>query len=214
MVRGWLLRKRLALAGPGVLCRKNLANDEDLETCEESTREHPLRYFAFEESGKVWWFSFPTLWKWCIRSPTNPYTKVPLSTETRKRLREVWYYHRRHKLPLPTPPPQFDERMRAYWNVILQTLEDYGFGEVFISMNISKTEYLAILRMIYDDIPVTMRNAFDRERVRRHIRNVFASNAGVSLYRLQCAYTLMLILMVPKDPYELAFTILSSLYRS
>jgi RNase P protein component len=98
--------------------------------------------------------------------------------------------------------------------VILQTLEDYGFGEVFISMNISKTEYLAILRMIYDDIPVTMRNAFDRERVRRHIRNVFASNAGVSLYRLQCAYTLMLILMVPKDPYELAFTILSSLYRS
>jgi hypothetical protein len=62
LIRGWLVRRRLRYAGPGVLCRKNLANDEDLETCEESSKEHPFDYFAFEENGKVWWFHFPTLW--------------------------------------------------------------------------------------------------------------------------------------------------------
>lgn len=212
-VRGWLLRKRLALAGPGVLCRKNLANDEDLETCEESNREDPMTYFAFEESGKIWWFSFPTLWKWCIRSPTNPYTKVPLSASTRRRLRDVWYYNRRNKIQLPAPPPTYDERMRTYWNVIRQTLEDCGFGELHMNPNFTKYEYNVILRMIQDDIPVTMTNKFARDRVNRHIRSVFLSNANLATYRLQCAYTLMVILMVPKDPYELAFTVLSALYR-
>jgi len=213
-IRGWLLRSRLKLAGPGVLCRKNLANDEDLETCEESSREHPLSYFAFEESGKVWWFSFPTIWKWCIRNPTNPYTKVPLSTETRKRLRQLWYYHRKHKLPLPKGPPQFDERMRSYWNIIRQSLEDYGFGELYININFSKNEYMSMFRMIRDDIPVTMSNKAARERIDRHLRVALSSMVPLQTYLLQCAYTLMICLMVPKDPYELAFTVLSAIYRT
>lgn len=213
-IRGWLLRKRLALAGPGVLCRKNLSNDEDLDTCVESNREHPMSYFAFEESGKIWWFSFPTLWRWCIRNPTNPYTKVPLSAPTRKRLREMWYYHRKRKLPLPLVPANFDERMRIYWNVILQTFEDYGFGEIYLSLNFTKGDYISILRMIRDDIPVTMRNKAAQERVSRHIKLALASVAPLNTYLLQCAYTLMIILMVPKDPYELAFTMLSAIYRA
>lgn len=212
-IRGWLLRKRVALGGPGVLCRKNLANDEDLETCEESSREHPFNYFAFEEAGKIWWFSFPTLWKWCIRNPSNPYTKVPLSQATRKRLRAMWYYHRRNKLPLPKAPPQFEERLRAYWNVVIQTLEDYGFGEIYLNIHFTKSEYISMFRMIRDDIPVTMSNKLARERVERHIRIVLSSVAPLQTYLLQCAYTLMVILMVPNDPYELAFTVLSALYR-
>jgi hypothetical protein len=214
VVRGWLVRKRLELAGPGVLCRKNLSNDDDLETCEESSREHPFNYFAFEESGKIWWFSFPTLWKWCIRNPTNPYTKVPLSTSTRKRLRELWYYNRKRKISLPIGPSTFTERSRMYWNVILQTLEDYGFGEIYLNLNFSKSNYASILRMIRDDIPVTMTNKLARERVERHIKTALSSMAPLNTYMLQCAYTLMIILMVPKDPYELAFTMLSAIYRA
>lgn len=212
-VRGWLVRKRLSLAGPGVLCRKNLANDEDLETCEESTREHPFNYFAFEESGKIWWFSFPTIWKWCIRNPTNPYTKVPLSSATRKRLRELWHYHRRHKLPLPKGPPEYGERLRTYWNVIRQTLEDHGFGDLYLTTNLTKSDYVAMFRMIRDDIPVTVRNKIVRERVDRHIRLALTSPVPIETFLLQCAYTLMVILMVPKDPYDLAFTVLSAIYR-
>lgn len=213
LIRGWLLRKRLALAGPGVLCRKNLANDEDLETCEESSREDPMSYFAFEESGKIWWFSFPTIWKWCIRNPTNPYTKVPLSTSTRKRLRELWFYQRRRRLPLPKVPPQFEERNRVYWNVICQTFEDYGFGEIHIDIRFSKNAYNTMFRMIRDDIQVTMSNKTARDRVERHIRAALTSTSPLNLYLLQCAYTLMVILMVPKDPYELAFTVLSAIFR-
>jgi hypothetical protein len=213
-IRGWLVRRRLALAGPGVLCRKNLSNDEDLETCEESSREDPFTYFAFEESGKIWWFSFPTLWKWCIRNPTNPYTKVALSSSTRKRLREIWYYNRRRKIPLPLAPANVEERIRIYWNVIIQTLEDCGFGEIYLNTNFSKNTYNTILRLIRDDIPVTMRNKSARDRVDRHIRAALASTVPLHMYLAQCAYTLMIILMVPKDPYELAFTFLSAMYRA
>lgn len=215
LIRGWLLRKRLALAGPGVLSRKNLANDEDLETCEESTREHPLTYFAFEESGKIWWFSFPTIWKWCLRNPTNPYTKVPLKPEARKRLRELWYYHRRHKLPLPTNAPIFHDRLHGYWNIIRQTFDDYGFGDIHpnIINHLHRQQYVLIFRMIRDDIPVTMPNKADREKVDRYLRIALQSTAPLNNYILFSAYTLMLILMIPKEPYELAFTILSALYR-
>lgn len=213
LIRGWLIRKRLQLGGPGVLSRKGLANDEDLETCEESSREDPFTYFAFEESGKIWWFSFQTIWKWCIRNPTNPYTKVPLSSDTRKRLRAMWYYQRRNKLPLPKAPAQFGERNQAYWNVILQTFEDYGFGQVAMSINIPKHAYNTMFRLLRDDIEVTMTNKAAKERVDKHIRTVLLSTSPLQLYLLQCAYTLMVILMIPKDPYELAFTVLSALYR-
>ena len=212
-VRGWLLRKRLALAGPGVLCRKNLSNDEDLETCEESNREDPMTYFGFEESGKTWWFSFPTLWKWCIRNPTNPYTKVPLSADTRKRLRAMWYYNRKRKIPVPFPPSQFAERIHFYWNVIFQTLEDHGFGEIYFNTNLNKNEYTYILRTIRDDIPVTMTNKAAMARVDRYIGIALNSRAVFHTYLLQCAYTIMIILMIPKDPYELSFTLMSAMYR-
>jgi hypothetical protein len=215
IVRGWLLRKRLELAGPGVLSRKNLANDEDLETCEESAKEHPLTYFAFEESGKIWWFSFPTIWKWCLRNPTNPYTKVPLSHEARKRLRQLWYYQKRHKIPLPASPPIFQDRLNGYWNIIRQTFDDYGFGDIHpnIVFNLHKHEYMIMFRMIRDDIPVTMQNKAAREKVDRYLRIALQSTAPVNNYILFSAYTLMVCLMVPKEPYELAFTVLSALYR-
>lgn len=215
LVRGWLLRKRLALGGPGVLCRRDLANDEDLETCEESAKEHPYNYFGFEEAGKIWWFSFPTIWKWCLRNPTNPYTKVSLSADTRKRLREMWYFHKRHRLPLPASPPTFQDRLHGYWNIILQTFDDYGFGDIHpnIVNQLTKQQYMVMFRMIREDIPVTMRNSKAREKVDYHLRLALNYSAPMNNYILFAAYTLMITLMIPKQPYELAFTVLSALYR-
>lgn len=215
IIRGWLLRKRLALGGPGVLSRKNLANDEDLETCEESSREHPFTYFGFEESGKIWWFSFPTIWKWCVRNPTNPYTKVPLSADTRKRIRQMWYYQRSHRLPLPVLAPSFNDRLTSYWNVIRQIIEDHGFGEIHpnIVLHLRKSQYNVMFRMIRDDIPVTMQNKSDRERVDKYLRIAIQNTTNIQNYILYASYTLMLVLMIPKDPYELCFTILSAMYR-
>lgn len=220
LVRGWLLRRRLRYAGPGVLCRKNLANDEDLETCEEASKENPFDYFAFEENGKVWWFHFPTLWKWCLRSaePTNPYTKVALSSDTRKRLRAVWGYQFRHKRGVPEEPNVFIDRMLGRWNIVCQIFADYGFGNInprmFLPMG--KNEYAVLFRFLRDDMEIVYpennkTKKFVITQCNRMINNV--NIVQPNIYLLNSMYTIMVLLMYPKDPYILAFTILSGLYR-
>lgn len=220
VIRGWLLRTRLAMAGPGVLRRRNLANDEDLETCEESSKEDPFSYFAFEESGKIWWFHFPTLWRWCIRkqTPTNPYTKVPLSAETRKRLRAMWAYNRRHKLPLPQEPANSIERMEGRWYIISQLLEDNGFGDLDPNWfsRLTKRQLVEIFHMIKDDIDVTISHQRVRASTRKFVTHALslAQTSSAPQYLLQASYVLMIILVTPRDPYTLAFTMLSAMYRS
>ncbi len=222
-VRGCLLRKRLALAGPGVLCRKGLANDEDLETCEVASREHPLSYFAFEESGKVWWFHFGTLWRWCCRStePVNPYTKVPLSADTRRRLRAMWAYNRVHGIDNPREEAKsLDERIRYRVNIICQLAHDHGFGDIDpnVFLELDKSRWIAIFRMVRDDLDVTLPKTMVRVRdmTRRYIDYAFETstmltdNQSVDLSS-RIAY---LMLMYPKDPYIIVFTLLSALYRS
>ena len=219
-VRGWLVRKRLSYSGPGVLSRKDLANDEDLETCEESSREHPFDYFGFDEGGKTWWFHFPTIWKWCIRTsnPTNPYTKVPLSQETRKRLRSAWGHRFRHKIKLPEEPTVFGERLLGRWNIICQLFADHGFGDIDPRMflRMGKNEYSIMFRFLRDDIEVALSDSNKTKQLvlsqcNRMIRNAHVVQSNI--YILNSAYILMVLLLHPKDPYILAFTVLSALYR-
>lgn len=221
IVRGWLVRRRLRYAGPGVLCRKNLANDEDLETCEEASKENPYEYFAFEENGKVWWFHFPTLWKWCLRSeqPTNPYTKVPLSDDTRKRLRAIWGYCYRHKLSRPTEPETLNERLVGRWNIVCQLFADHGFGNIDPRMflRMGKYDYVAVFRFLRDDMEMVFsKNNNTKQYVIRNCNRMIynASVVQSNMYILNSSYTLMIMLLYPKDPYILAFTILSALYRA
>jgi hypothetical protein len=109
-----------------------VTNDEDLVTCESKETIRPFDYFGFEENGKVWCFSFPSLWKWAVRShqPVNPYTKVPLDIETRKRMHEYWAYRHRHRLDVPEEPTVLQERIRARWNVLCQMFDNYHFGDI------------------------------------------------------------------------------------
>ena len=219
-VRGWLLRCRLKRCGPGVLCRKNLANDEDLETCEESSKQDPFDYFAFEESGKIWWFDFNTLWRWCLRSqePTNPYTKVPLSVETRKRLRATWSYQLRHNLPLPAESVQYLDRFVGRWNIICQLFADHGFGNIHADTfcRLRKAEMLVAYQFLQSDMnvvlnPKTRTHRFVMARTEIVIRN--ARTIEPNRFVLIAAHELMKMLLYPKDPYILAFTVLSALYR-
>lgn len=221
-VRGCLLRKRLALAGPGVLRRQGLANEEDLETCEDVHREHPMTYFAFEEGGKVWWFHFGTLWKWCCRcaDPTNPYTKVPLSSDTRRRLRAIWAYNRMHDIENPredsTP---LSERVRYRVNILCQIASDNGFGSISPNLffELDRSRWMTMFRMIRDDLDVTLPKHMVRvrEMTQRYIEYMFET--GAMLPDSACvelaSRIAFLMLMYPKDPYILAFTVLSALYR-
>jgi len=216
--RGWMLRKRLWLAGPGVLCRKNLANTEDVVTCEENV--HPMEYFAFVENDKTWWFEFSTIWAWCQRShqPVNPYTKVPLTAETRRRLREMWAYRRRHNEPIPPEANTFEERLRGRWNIMCQAFEDNGFVDVHPNqfMRLNKSNLAVAFRFLRADLQVSMRKTdamFDKfmSWTHRGIQNAY--QLSTVQYLLQSSYVLMLMTCMPVDPYITIFTILSALHR-
>jgi len=86
--RGWMVRKTLQLAGPGVLNRKICHNEEDLVTFDRKNI-HPFEYFAFEEDGYVYWFDIKTIFQLSCQSlnPQNPYTRKEIPLEIRKRLK-------------------------------------------------------------------------------------------------------------------------------
>ena len=220
LVRGWLVRCRLRLAGPGVLSRRDLANDEELVSCESKDRQHPFDYFAFEENGKVWWFEFASLWRWASQShePENPYTKVPLSQTTRRRLRAAWAYRQRRRLPLPSESSVYEQRLRARWNLITQLFLDNGFVDVhpnnFTRLNASELRTMFVF--LERDIQVVFSDKDPgKARALRLCRRGLHANPELppTMYVLGSAYILLLILTVHRDSYNMTFNVLSALYR-
>lgn len=217
VIRGWLVRKRLKLAGPGVLCRKDLVNDDDLVTCESKDKQHPFDYFGLEESGKLWWFDWETIWNWTMRcvSPVNPYTKVPLTMETRRRLREGFAYRIRNNIPIKT---QHLRTIQYKWNILIQIFEENGFGlirqDTFLGMR--KVHFITLFNLLQDDVEVIFKdtNTFKRDIIRScsKIRSlVFKLNTDE--YVSECLSILLAFLLMSKDCYVLSFSILSALYR-
>lgn len=216
VIRGWMVRNRLRMAGHGVLSRKDLVNDEDLVTYDERDKVHPMDYFSITENGKTWWFRFDTIYQWCLQNPvpTNPYTKTPLSTEARKRLRDIWRYKRRHR-ELPPESKITHERMRGRWNLLCQLFEDYGFGainpETFYPLK--RMDYVAIFRMIRDDIKVLFKDSNIHKQALLTYCALGEERAKTQTYMSACPYVLLVIVSRPRDPYITAFTVLSALYR-
>jgi hypothetical protein len=220
LVRGWLIRRRLWYAGSGVLSRKNLANDEDIITCAEKDKVHPMEFFSFEENGKVWWFEFQSLWTWCIRNlePTNPYTKVTLSTDTRKRLRTIWGYKRRHREDMPSESPDPEQRFQYRANVLVQHFEDYGFVGIQPSfiLRCNRADFMTIFTLLRRDVE-TVVPASDPFRNRLAVLCGHRANpihSSHALYLLNCMSALLYIITLPRDPYVLTFSILSAFYRA
>jgi len=219
-VRGWLVRTRLGYAGPGVLSRKNLANDEDIVTCADKARVHPMNFVSFEENGKIWWFEFGSLWTWCMRNrtPINPYTKVPLSSDTRRRLRVVWGYKRRAREPLPTEALAFDERLRHRLNILAQHFGDYGFDGVSVDslMDFSRMEYVSLFVLLRRDAESLLA---EKSPFRKRIsvlcdhRIQSANSVQTQHYVLQSVSLLLHILSLYRDPYTLTFSVLSAFHR-
>ena len=220
-IRGWLIRRRLSYGGTGVLCRKNLANDEDIISYAEKGRVHPMDFFSFEENGKLWWFEFGSLWTWCMRNtePTNPYTKVPLHSEARKRLRTIWGYKRRHQEEVPIESTVYEERLRHRINILIQHFADYGFVgiEPASLLQLSKADYITLFVLLHRDIetvlPIThpFRNRISALCANRtHVATAVQNNH----YVLQSIFVLLYMLTLCRDPYILTFSILSAYYRA
>lgn len=215
LVRGWLARNRLKLAGPGVLRRDQVTNEDDLVTCSSKSEVHPHNYFSFSENGKIWWFEFPSLWNWVSRShtPTNPYTRTHLSQDTLKRLHRLAVVKWEDK-QYPPEPPTGDERIRNRWNLICQVFANYGFGTIHPQhfTDLTRPQYIMIVRMIIDDIQTAMPDTSERRFILRTYRFLYGRNRNPR-YPLFCSFMFLMTLLKLKDPYILAFTMLSALYR-
>ena len=208
LVRGWLLRKRLALAGPGVLRRKDLANDEDLFTCESKDRHDPMAYFAFEEGGKIWWFDAQSFWGWMNRSvePVNPYTKTPIPTEARRRFRAI-----QRMCKFPYGPETLNDLLLRRWNVIVQVFRDNGFIDVHPQQfaNFDSPEYRTMWEFLERDLQIVLPERYiHRDQLIRLCRRGQRATGPVYSSAL-----LLKMLMIPRDPYVLVFSMLSAFYR-
>lgn len=219
-VRGWLVRTRLALGGPGCLSRTDLATDEELVTCVDKTRQHPFDYFGFEENDKIWWFDTRTLWTWSLHShePTNPYTKVPLSRETRLRLRAAWAYRQRRRLPLSPESSEYTQRLRARWTAVSQVVGDYGFsdGDPAKWMTLGQRELRSMFTILERDLQAVLPDSDPgKARALRLCRRGLNDVRPVhpSVYVLWAAYTILLLLTIHKDPYSMTFSVMSALHR-
>ena len=217
-IRGWLIRRRLSYAGFGVLRRKDLTNDEDIISYADKNRVHPMDFFSFEENGKIWWFEFGSLWTWCMRSenPTNPYTKVPLTSETRKRLRTIWGYKKRNREEIPPESPDREERIRHRVNILIQHFEDYGFLNIHPSflLRCSTQDFSSAFVLLERDIGtvISEKDPF-RNRVLLLCRYRTVIDRQPMMYCLSCMTTLMYIITLYRDPYVVTFSILSAFYR-
>ena len=144
--RGFNIRNRISDCGPGVLKRSLCHNDEEMITMESKDRQYPLNYFSFEEGGKVFWFEVDSIAK-CVfdkMGSMNPYTRQPITLETRRRLRRVCF---RLKLPRPT-------NVSKIWIHVCQILEENGFEEMnpMIFESLNKTQFYVFLSLLKTDL--------------------------------------------------------------
>jgi hypothetical protein len=144
--RGMFARRRLALAGPGVLKRSLCHNDDEMVTMDSKADVHPHDYFAVEQDGRVWWFDQRTMLEWSQKDLVvrNPYTRTPLSGEDMRRLRTLGMIRKKRGMPLihtQTPPTLTRIEIRDHrWMRVVQILYECGFTDIlhhenFIAMS-------------------------------------------------------------------------------
>lgn len=214
LARGWSVRHHLRIAGPGVLNRKVVTNDEDVITYTDKNRIHPLNYFAFEEGGKIWCFEFGSIWSWMSRSaePVNPYTKVSLSLEVRRRLREVWYIRSVKRLAPLVELSSIEERIEQRWMVLCQVFVDNGFvdatPEQFVRL--PRSAYVSVFRMVYADLQ--HKHTTQRSLCLAMLTPIIMEKNNPT-YIINALRVLLRIILTHKQQYESIFIVMSALFR-
>jgi len=225
--RGYSLRQWLLLAGPGVLKRSICHNDEELVTLEDKESVNPLDYFAFEENEKVYWFDIRSLSENCMTKvdPTNPYTREPISIETRRRLRALCVKRDRNKLENmhnTRGSRTVDEIIHTTWINICQIIIENGFFEMsplyFVSLNRSQLFiFISILRQ--DLTAWAAEHTNPKSRRYRYVfwmkRLIDEYSKGMDLPRVSylTGRVLTAILNDVPNNYPVCFIIMSALHR-
>lgn len=133
--RGWRIRNQLKLAGPGVLRRSIVHNEDELVSCDPVAKIDPFNYFSFEEGGKIYAFDIRSLISWFHKGthPMNPYTKQDIPMDVRHRFRELVNFRFRHGKECFHDPEIEKTKVKQTslrWVRIAQQLEENGFEDV------------------------------------------------------------------------------------
>jgi hypothetical protein len=227
MWKGYNIRKRIQLAGPGALNRKLCNNSDELMTLEPLTTVDVFDYFGFEEGGKIYGFDIRTVLDGLHRAavPSNPYTRQLLSMADRKRLREIYAYRLRHKLDTVYDNNSIknpDLILTNRWTQICQIAEEHGFFNInpnlFLGMN--KTQLYIFLSMIHNDLKTWAAEHKPPHSKRflyvfwtQNVIKKFSSTQSIAEYSFYVSSILLSILYDYNDPYTVCFVIMSALYR-
>lgn len=224
--KGYLVRKRLQLAGPGVLKRSLCNNEDELITFESIKSVDPLDYFGFEENGKIYGFDIRSIVDALHRTGANPFTRQLLTIECRTRIRQIYGYRLRHRLQnyyehnmLKTS----DALVRNRWTQVCQIIEENGFfnvdPNVFLALN--KSQLYVFLNMILNDLQIWAAehksSASRRYKyltwVKTAITKFYNRVEPIHYYSFNVAGTLCVLLYDCVDSYNICFIIMSALYR-
>ena len=221
------MRRRLELAGEGVLNRSECHNAEELVTMDEKEKVHPLNYFSFREADKLYWFDVRSMYHILKRStkPENPYTRQPLTIETRRRLRDICRI--RKKLGLenyhdPPKPEQFADLINEKWLTVCQIIEENGFFDmnplIFSSLNRSQL-YVLINFIQMDMVAFATEHSIRSKRYQylQWLRTCLSNFEKNRTNRLQCSWAvskvLLSILYDCPENYPVCFIIVSAIVR-
>ena len=222
--RGYAVRIRLRRAGPGVLKRSLCHNDEELVTMDSKDKYNPLDFFSFQEGDKVWWFDVCSIIA-CLNSsmtPLNPYTRQPLSLETRHRLRTVYNHRIFNHLPTTHRPKThtLEETVDNNWLRICQVLQENGFEDADPRMfaRLSKSELLIILGFLVVDMHILAEEHLKSSKRYRYYASLKRErdvSFGTSdrTVKLKVSNLIMHIMNDMVDVYPFCFLVVSALYR-
>jgi len=225
--RGHSIRSWLKLAGPGVLNRTKCHNEEEIVTMDDKKSVNPFDYFAFEERDKVYWFDVRSISENCMAKvdPSNPYTREPLTIDTRQRLRKLCI--RRHQKKLEnvhdtTTPRNVNEIILTTWVYVCQVIEENGFFGMsplyFTSLN--RTQLFIFNSILQQDLIAWA--AEHKDKLSRRYRYVFwikrllnEHASGTETLRLSylTGRVIVTILNDCSNHYSICFMIMSSLHR-
>jgi hypothetical protein len=223
--RGYSVRNWIKLAGPGALHRTVCHNDEELVTFDDKKSVHPLDYFSFEEAGKVYWFDVRSIIQNSIDKvqPANPYTREPLSIETRQRLRKIAILRDHRYLKNLHQENRTAERLLSTtWTAVCQIIEENGFPDMspmfFIALNRSQL-YIFASMIKQDLVAWASEHTSSQSRRKRYIpwmrriEGEYVAGANNGLLSYFTAKCLLAMLNDYPQPYDLCFIIMSALHR-
>lgn len=225
--KGYIIRKRIKLAGPGSLKRQQCNNSDELVSLEPINTVDIFDYFGFQENDKVYGFDVRTILDTLQRSmvPTNPYTRQPLSIDDRKRLREIYSYRVRHKLPTSYEHNTLrttDIILTNRWTQLCQIVEENGFFNINpnIFLGLNKSQLYAFLAMIHNDLKTWAAEHKPPHSKRflyvfwsNNVMKKYSTAQTVAEYSFFVSSILLSILYDSVEPYTICFILMSALYR-